>query len=242
MADVAVETHDPDYQSAVRSLWDNMVNKKYYLTGGVGSGETSEGFGPDYSLGNDSYCEACSTCGAIFFHWKMNLMNHDARYADQYELSMYNALLGSLDLEGKNYYYDNPLTSRVPRYPWHACPCCVGNIPRTLLMMPTWMYAKDADRIEADRGKVALRYGPLVYNIEQVDQDITKALGPTALLTTEWKPDLLGGVVVIRGQFTAGSPMIAVPNFARTNRDPALPEGQRASRRPPTSIVWIAEG
>ncbi len=50
MADVAVETHDPDYQSAVKSLWDNMVNKKYYVTGGVGSGETSEGFGPNYSL------------------------------------------------------------------------------------------------------------------------------------------------------------------------------------------------
>ena len=50
MADVAVETHDPDYQSAVKSLWDNIVNKKYYVTGGVGSGETSEGFGPNYSL------------------------------------------------------------------------------------------------------------------------------------------------------------------------------------------------
>ena len=115
MADVAVETHDPDYQSAVKSLWNNMVNKKYYLTGGVGSGETSEGFGPNYSLGNNAYCEACSSCGAIFFHWKMNLMYHEARYADQYELAMYNALLGSMDLEGKNFYYDNPLDSPTCR-------------------------------------------------------------------------------------------------------------------------------
>ncbi|MBN1568820.1 MAG: glycoside hydrolase family 127 protein [Acidobacteria bacterium] len=360
MADVAVETHDPDYQSAVKSLWNNMVQKKYYLTGGVGSGETSEGFGPNYSLGNDSYCEACSSCGAIFFHWKMNLMNHDARYADQYELAMYNALLGSIDQEGRNFYYDNPLSSRVSRYPWHTCPCCVGNIPRTLLMMPTWMYAKDADgiyvnlfvgstinvedvggvdvemvqdtnypwdghvsimvnpktaarfsvrvrvpnrdisvlyknspevnqivslsvngspvepaihkgyavitrtwnrgdkidlvlplkvqrvkaidKIEANRGKVALRYGPLVYNIEQVDQDIAKALSPSAPLTTEWKPDLLGGVVVIKGQFSDGSPMTAIPNFARTNRDPASPAEQRAKLPPPVSIVWITEG
>jgi hypothetical protein len=73
MADVAAETHDVDYQSAVLSLWDNMVNKKYYVTGGIGSGETSEGFGPDYSLRNSAYCESCSSCGLIFFQYKMNL-------------------------------------------------------------------------------------------------------------------------------------------------------------------------
>jgi uncharacterized protein len=363
MADVAVETHNPDYQSAVKSLWDNIVNKKYYLTGGVGSGETSEGFGPNYSLGNNAYCEACSTCGAIFFHWKMNLMYHDARYADHYEMAMYNALLGSIDLQGKNFYYDNPLSSNSLRSPWHVCPCCVGNIPRTLLMMPTWTYAKDrdgiyvnlfvgstitledvggidvemvqetnypwdgkvsirvnpktakqfsirirvpnrdisvlyknspevnlitslsvngkaikpainkgyavitrvwnkgdkidlvlpmtiqrvkaSDKITADRGKVALRYGPLIYNVEQADQDIAKALSPAAPLATEWKPDLLGGVVVIKGQLADGSPMIAIPNFARMNRAPApqpATPGQRAASRSPASIVWLKEG
>ena len=65
MADVAAETHDVDYQSAVMSLWDNMVNKKYDVTGGIGSGETSEGFGPNYSLRNTAYCESCSSCGLI---------------------------------------------------------------------------------------------------------------------------------------------------------------------------------
>ena len=147
MADVAAETHDADYQSAVMSLWDNMVNKKYYVTGGIGSGETSEGFGPNYSLRNDAYCESCSSCGLIFFQYKMNLAYHDAKYADLYEETLYNALLGSVDLEGKNFYYQNPLDSRGPRYPWHACPCCVGNIPRTLLMLPTWTYVKGDDGI-----------------------------------------------------------------------------------------------
>ncbi|HEX5397957.1 MAG TPA: beta-L-arabinofuranosidase domain-containing protein, partial [Verrucomicrobiae bacterium] len=150
MADVAAETHDPDYQSAVLSLWDNLVNKKYYLTGGIGSGDTSEGFGPDYSLRNNSYCESCSSCGEIFFQWKMNLAYHDAKYADLYEETMYNALLGSTDLDGKNFYYDNPLTSNRARYPWHNCPCCVGNIPRTLLMVPTWAYVKSDDGIYAN--------------------------------------------------------------------------------------------
>ena len=105
MADVAAETADPDYQSAVMSLWNNMVNKKYYLTGGVGSGETSEGFGPNYSLRNNAYNESCSSCGLIFFQYKMNLAYHDAKYADLYEETMYNALLGSLDLEARNFYY-----------------------------------------------------------------------------------------------------------------------------------------
>ncbi len=115
---------------------------------------------------------------------------------------------------------------------------------------------KASEKIEADRGKVALRYGPLVYNIEKVDQDITKALAPSAPLTTEWKGDLLGGVLVIKGQFADGSPMTAIPNYARTNRDPAPPPppppqpppagaapGQqpRPAPPPPTSIVWIPE-
>ena len=105
MADVATETGDLDYRSAVMSLWDNIVNKKYYVTGGIGSGETSEGFGPNYSLRNNAYCESCSSCGEIFFQYKMNLSYHDAKYADLYEETLYNALLGSIDLRGKNFYY-----------------------------------------------------------------------------------------------------------------------------------------
>ncbi len=371
MADVAVETHDPDYQSAVKSLWHNIVNKKYYVTGGVGSGETSEGFGPNYSLRNNAYCESCSSCGEIFFQWKMNLAYHDAKYADLYEQTMYNALLGGTDLEGKNFYYTNPLSENSVRTPWHQCPCCVGNISRTLLMLPTWVYAKSADgvyvnlfvgstitvenvggsdiemvqateypwngkvsitvnpkvarnfsvrirvpdrgvsslyhvtpdangvtsiavngsavkpaidkgyavitrawkagdkidvvlpmkvqrvrasdKIAADRDKVALRYGPLMYDIEKVDQDISKVLSPESVLTAEWKGDLLGGVMVIKGVFADGSPMIAIPNYARTNRDAAarppspapsaVADGAapRPAPRPATSTVWINE-
>jgi len=344
MADVAAETGDPDYQSAVMSLWDNMVNKKYYVTGGIGSGETSEGFGPNYSLRNNAYCEACSSCGVIFFQYKLNLAYHDAKFADLYEETMYNALLGSLDLDAKNFYYDNPLIASHPRYPWHACPCCVGNIPRTLLMVPTWTYAKGKDaiyvnlfigstinvdrvagtdvqmvqktdypwsgkvtitvnpkkaakfsvfvrvpnrqtselyttvpqvsglksltlngkpmlnfktqdgyavvdrdwkagdkievefpmevqrikpdeHIAADRGLVALRYGPLIYNAERADQsDVNQAIGSSPL-TTEWRSDLLDGVKVIKGSWADGSPLVAIPNFARCNRLDGNPAG-----------------
>ncbi len=67
MADVALETRDSTTRAPCVSLWDNIVNRKYYVTGGVGSGETSEGFGPNYSLRNNAYCESCSSCGEIFF-------------------------------------------------------------------------------------------------------------------------------------------------------------------------------
>src|SRR5262245_27466411 len=117
MADVATETGDLDYRSAVMSLWDNITNKKYYVTGGIGSGETSEGFGPNYSLRNNAYCESCSSCGELFFQHKLGLIRRDARYVDLYEETLYNALLGSIDLEGRNFYYQNPLDSGQPRYP-----------------------------------------------------------------------------------------------------------------------------
>jgi len=346
MADVAMETGDADYRSAVKSIWSNIVNKKYYVTGGVGSGETSEGFGPNYSLGNNAYCESCSGCGELFFQHKLNLAYHDARYADLMEETLYNAVLGDLDLEAKNFTYTNALDSSESRYPWHGCPCCVGNIPRPLLMLPTWMYAKSAeslyvnlfigstvtvenvagtnvemvqatdypwsgkvsitvnpsaaktfsvkvrvpnrspsglytstpkcegltslsvngasispvldkgyaaisrtwrtgDRIDlvlpisvqrvkasnkvaADVGRVALRYGPLVYNIESVDQEVDLVLGPNSALSTEWNGNLLGGVMVIQGVFTNGKTMMAIPNYARNNR------GGR-------SLVWMKD-
>jgi DUF1680 family protein len=358
MADVAAETKDVDYQSAALSLWDNMVNKKYYITGGIGSGESSEGFGPDYSLRNNAYCESCSSCGLIFFEYKMNLAYHDAKYADLYEETLYNALLGSLSLDGEDFLYTNALATAQGRYAWHSCPCCVGNIPRTLLMMPTWTYTRGDDglfvnlfigskmrvekvagtdvemiqhtdypwngkvsltvnpassstftvyirvpdrttsdlytpmplvkgllslsvngeavspaidhgyavvrrtwkkgdridfeipmaiqqvkadpRIKADSGRIALRYGPLLYNVETADhQDITQPIGQTPL-TLEWNGDLLHGVMVIKGQWADGTPLLAIPNYARLNRTPttAAPE---YSKKTPNSIVWIKQ-
>ncbi len=341
MADIAAETRDRDYQSAVISLWDNMVNKKYYVTGGIGSGETSEGFGPNYSLGNEAYCETCSSCGVVFFQYKLNLAYHDAKYADLYEQTMYNALLGGVALDGQSFCYTNPLVN-TERAKWHVCPCCVGNFARTLLMVPTWTYVKSNDglyvnmfvgsrihvgqvagtavevvqkteypwhgsisitvnpeeaktfsvhvripdrttsklykdspqvsgvkrfsvngqeqtpeirkgyavvtrewnrgdrielelpmepqrvfadsRIKADSDMVALKYGPLIYNVETADNGNIDQKPGDARLLAEWRPDLLGGVIVITGKWQDGSPMLAIPNFVRMNRVGSPPE------------------
>lgn len=106
------------------------------------------------------------------------------------------------------------------------------------------------ERIEADLGRVALKYGPLVYNIEEEDQDIDQALGRRSSLSTEWREDLLGGVTVIKGSFANGAPLTAIPNFARYNRvegtfAPRRPErpadGSRPEPFPATSIIWMKE-
>jgi hypothetical protein len=150
-----------------------------------------------------------------------------------------------------------------------------GDTIELALPMPIQrVYASDkivasANRPSPTKDKVALRVGPLVYNIEQVDQDISGALEPAAPLALEWRADLLGGVNVIKGAFAGGAPMLAIPNYARYNRNPpapppappappapATPPAQAASQPPPgapaqpaprpappppTSIVWIRE-
>jgi DUF1680 family protein len=83
----------------------------------------------------------------LFFQHKLNLAYQDSKYADLMEQVLYNGILGSLDLEGKNYTYTNPLTQDFKRYDWHTVPCCVGNIARTMLTLPTWMYAKNRDSL-----------------------------------------------------------------------------------------------
>ncbi len=150
MAGVAAKTGDKDYHSAVQSLWDSIVNRKYYITGGVGSGETSEGFGKDYSLPVNAYCETCAGCGELFFqHW-MELNYAQAKYADLMEETLFNAVLGGMSLDGDTFTYTNSLDSTGKRYLWHVCPCCVGNFARTLLRLPMWLYSLDNSTVTAN--------------------------------------------------------------------------------------------
>jgi DUF1680 family protein len=289
----------------------------------------------------------------------LNLAYHDAKYADLYEQTMYNALLGGVALDGKSFCYTNPLIN-TERAQWHVCPCCVGNLSRTFLMIPTWTYVKDktglyvnmfvgsrihvvkvagtgvevvqktdypwsgsisitvnpkeaktfsvyvripdrstsklytespvvrgvkrfavngqeqkptihrgyavvtrewkvgdridlelpmvpqrivADRrIQDDLGSVALKYGPLVYNVEVADNKNIEQKLSNAQLRMEWRPDLLGGMMVILGKWTDGSPMLAIPNYARMNRvgpPPIYPSEQEIKSAPVESKIWI---
>jgi len=343
MTDIALHESDAAYRQAVGRIWSNAIHKKHYLTGGVGASHKGEAFGGDYELPNDGYCESCAGCGLTFWADRMHRLHADGHYRDVQERALYNNILGSVELGGTRFYYQNPLDEKRARYPWHGCPCCVGNIPRAIFAIKDLMYSvdparsvlylshyvdseavlpevggaslrirqttrypwegdvvvtlhpsrtagfilklripnrteselysatpdlgdrftvrvngesrspkvergyialrgqwKDGDRIElslpmeiqrvktdarvaANVGRVALQYGPLAYNVESVDLPSGKDLDALTLaagapLRTEWDESLLGGLLAIRGKFADGTPLQAIPNYARMNR------------------------
>ncbi len=146
MAGVARLARDKAYQDAADRLWDSAINRKHYLTGGVGASHQGEAFAGDYELPNNGYCESCASCGLSFWAEQMGRVHAAAHYADVQERTLYNNVLGSIERSGENFYYQNPLASKQARYPWHVCPCCVGNIPRTLLAVKDLIYALGGGR------------------------------------------------------------------------------------------------
>lgn len=146
MADIALLRQDPDYAAAVDRLWDSAIQRKHYLTGGVGASHKGEAFGPDYELSNTGYCESCAGCGLSFWSEQMHRLHADAHYRDVQERVLFNNVLGAIELSGVNFFYQNPLVSNRARYAWHACPCCVGNIPRTLIAIKDLMYSVNRSR------------------------------------------------------------------------------------------------
>ncbi len=146
MADMALLKNDQNYLRAVDRLWSNAIHRKHYLTGGVGASHNGEAFADDFDLRNDGYCESCASCGMSFWADRMHRIHHSGHYQDVIERVLYNNVLGALELSGENFFYQNPLASDRSRYPWHACPCCVGNIPRALLTIKDIMYATNAQK------------------------------------------------------------------------------------------------
>lgn len=141
MADLAMLTGDEGYGAAVEKIWSNAVDRKHYLTGGVGASHQGEAFSDDFDLRNDGYCESCAGCGLVFWADRMNRMGHGAHPVDVEERVLYNNVLGAIEMSGKNFFYQNPLASEKARHPWHGCPCCVGNIPRALLGIKDRIYS-----------------------------------------------------------------------------------------------------
>ncbi len=149
MADVAALTGDYSYVTAIDKIWTNVVSKKFYITGGMGSGETSEGFGPNYSLPNNGYCETCAQIGNAMWNHRMFLLHGHAKYIDVMERTMYNSLIDGVSLDGTYFFYPNPLTSsgEHARSPWFGCACCPGNVTRFVASMPGYMYVTKNDSI-----------------------------------------------------------------------------------------------
>ena len=144
MADVAALTGDQGYIDAIDRIWENIVSKKLYITGGIGATNNGEAFGENYQLPNMSaYCETCAAIGNVYVNYRMFLLHGDAKYYDVLERTLYNGLISGVSLEGNGFFYPNPLESigQHQRQAWFGCACCPSNICRFIPSVPGYVYA-----------------------------------------------------------------------------------------------------
>ncbi|MDE5907022.1 MAG: glycoside hydrolase family 127 protein, partial [Alistipes sp.] len=150
MADVAALTGDRSYVEAIDRIWDNIVTKKLYITGGIGATNAGEAFGDNYELPNMSaYCETCAAIGNVYVNYRMFLLHGDAKYYDVLERTLYNGLISGVSLDGGGFFYPNPLESigQHQRQPWFGCACCPSNICRFIPSLPGYIYAVKDDAL-----------------------------------------------------------------------------------------------
>ncbi len=149
MADVAALTGDEEYIAAIDRIWQNIVEKKYYITGGIGATNDGEAFGKNYELPNMSaYCETCAAIGNVYVNYRLFLLHGESKYYDVLERTLYNGLISGVSLDGGSFFYPNPLESvgQHQRQPWFGCACCPSNICRFIPSLPGYIYAvKDKD-------------------------------------------------------------------------------------------------
>jgi DUF1680 family protein len=150
MADVAALTGDQAYVTAIDKIWENVAGKKLYITGGIGATGAGEAFGKNYELPNMSaYNETCAAVGNDYWNQRLFLLHADARYIDVMERTLYNGLISGVSLDGKSFFYPNPLESngQHERSPWFGVACCPGNITRFLASVPGYVYAQRGDQL-----------------------------------------------------------------------------------------------
>ncbi|QHT67520.1 glycoside hydrolase family 127 protein [Rhodocytophaga rosea] len=157
MADVAALTGEKAYANAIEKLWDYTINKKLYLTGGLGAAAGVEGFGPAYDLPNlTAYNETCAAVASMLWNYRLFLLSGKADYMDIFERTLYNGFLSGVSQEGNLFFYPNPLASdgkskfnhgQVTRSPWFGTSCCPSNVARFLPSLPGYMYATKGEQV-----------------------------------------------------------------------------------------------
>ena len=157
MADVAAAADGADYVEALDNIWQDVVSRKLYITGGIGARHSGESFGDDYELPNTkAYCETCAAIANAMWNHRMFLLHGHAKYIDVFERVLYNGFLSGVSLEGDRFFYPNPLESdgkyefnrgSTTRQPWFATACCPSNIVRFIPSIGGYAYAKCADGV-----------------------------------------------------------------------------------------------
>ena len=181
MTDIAAISGDADYAAAVHALWDNVVGKKLALTGGIGARHEGEAFGENYELPNlTAYNETCAAQANILWNQRMFLLTGEAKYVDVLERSLYNGFLSGVGMDGRSFYYVNPLAcdgryrfnreSSMSRQPWYDCSCCPTNVVRLLPSLSGYIYAAGEEELFVNlyiAGRASLTVGETAVSLRQ---------------------------------------------------------------------------
>lgn len=150
MADMAAILNDAGYINAITRIWEDIVFRKMYVTGGIGASGGNEGFGEPYHLPNMSaYCETCASIGNIFTNHRLFLMHGESKYYDIVEKTLFNSMLSGVSLSADRFFYPNPLESygQHERSAWFGCACCPSNVARFIPAIPGYVYATTRDEV-----------------------------------------------------------------------------------------------
>jgi len=149
-ADVAAVTNDVGYVNAMNTIWEDVVYRNMYVTGGIGAQGRNEGFGADYDLPNElAYCETCASVGMVFWNQRMHMLTGNSKFMDILERSLYNAALDGLSLSGDRFFYGNPLASKGnhQRREWFGTACCPANIARLVASLGNYIYSYNQNSV-----------------------------------------------------------------------------------------------
>ena len=220
MADVAALLGDSSYIKAIDTIYENIVGKKYYLTGGVGARHQGEAFGADYELPNlTAYNETCAAISMVYLFERMFLLHGDAKYIDCLERTLYNGVISGMSVDGGKFFYPNPLSSdghyrfnadnTMTRQPWFGCACCPSNLCRFIPSMPGYIYG--------------IRDNNLYVNLYAANTATVAINGKNVTLEQStqypWDGDI--AIKVLQNKAKAFNMMIRIPGWVRNQVVPS---------------------
>lgn len=220
IADVAALTQDSDYIKTIDRIWDNIVSKKYYITGGVGARHAGEAFGSNYELPNmTAYNETCAAISMVYLFERMFLLHGDSKYIDCLERTLYNGVISGMSMDGGRFFYPNPLSSdgkyafnadnNTTRQPWFGCACCPSNICRFIPSVPGYLFGVKDNNI--------------FVNLFAANVSTIKVNGKDVILeeTTEYPWDGDIKITVKKSNAKNANLLIRIPGWARNQVVPS---------------------